>query len=81
MTLSVELVETEDSFLHMREEWDELLSRCKDARIFSTYEWVRAAYLTRQTPAQPFIIKAYRDHRLVGVAPLCLVLGFGAWDG
>src|SRR6185312_2487072 len=77
MPLSVELVESEESFLRMREEWDELLDRCEDARIFSTYEWVQNAHLSRRTPAEPFIIKAYKADRLVGIAPLCLVTGFG----
>jgi CelD/BcsL family acetyltransferase involved in cellulose biosynthesis len=69
--LKIEVIDTEDRFDAIKEEWDHLAERT-GARIFQTFEWSRLwwKYFGRQGELN---ILAFRHKgKLVGVAPLYL---------
>jgi CelD/BcsL family acetyltransferase involved in cellulose biosynthesis len=76
--MRVDIAETTSALMQMGPEWRDLVDRCPQVSIFSTFEWAQAAFTTRRSAALPFVIKVYDGTRLVGVAPFCLVPSAGS---
>jgi len=51
--------------------WVELWERCANATTFQRPEWLRA-WMACFQPQQPFVIVVWRDHQIVGLAPLLI---------
>ncbi|MDQ3800775.1 MAG: GNAT family N-acetyltransferase, partial [Acidobacteriota bacterium] len=63
----------ENVFEELREEWKGLFAASGGCSPFLSWEWLSTWYkwfgVAERTP---FVLKAYRENRLVGLLPLCL---------
>ncbi|MFZ1701753.1 MAG: GNAT family N-acetyltransferase [Pyrinomonadaceae bacterium] len=67
----VERAEPDNVFETLRSEWRELFAGA-GCSPFLSWEWQCAWFRSFGNESEPFIIKTYRDDRLVGILPLCL---------
>ena len=51
-------------------QWRALLARCPDSTVFQSPEWLCSWWRTLGEQFKPFIVAAYEDSQLVGLAPL-----------
>ncbi|HET7208494.1 MAG TPA: GNAT family N-acetyltransferase [Terriglobales bacterium] len=68
--LSVVTYRTWDEVQELREQWNPLLSKSLNDTVFLTWEWVSAWWNSYGANRIPFVLSAWEDGELVGVAPL-----------
>lgn len=68
--ISIEKVTTEDAFELLREEWKRLFVTA-NCSPFLSWEWLSTWYKWFGAGRTPFILKATRENRLIGLLPLC----------
>lgn len=94
--ISVELIDSGDIFLGLKEEWDYLLQHSSANTIFLTWEWISAWWKNYKKDYWELYILLFREgEKLVGIAPLyrtraktslvvqikkLLLLGYGSFD-
>ena len=77
--ISIRSVGTEQDFLALRSEWNDLLRRSPIDSVFLRHEWFEAAWEWWRSDCQLHILCAYRDQDLVGICPLvCRAYDMGA---
>lgn len=70
--ISVKKAIGEDVFISLREEWTQLFAAAESSSPFLSREWLSTWYKWFGANRTPFILKAYREDRLIGLLPLCL---------
>ena len=68
--LRVISIETEEQFLHLRDEWNRLARSRRNRSVFFLHEWFHAAWDWRKHDSTLLILCAYAGDALVGVLPL-----------
>lgn len=66
----VKLVREYDELKKLADNWDWLLDQFDGGNIFLTWEWLSTWIETYLKPGQLFCLTAYKDDKLVGIAPL-----------
>ncbi|MBD3290019.1 hypothetical protein GF337_14520, partial [candidate division KSB1 bacterium] len=67
---TIDLIQTENNFAKMQQEWNALLRDSVSASVFTTWDWLFSWWQTFKGSHQLFILKASdKDGRLVGLAP------------
>jgi CelD/BcsL family acetyltransferase involved in cellulose biosynthesis len=69
--ISIEKADAENVFEGTREEWKRLFAASACAPFLS-WEWLSVWYKWFGAGRKPFVLKAFRENRLVGLLPLCL---------
>jgi CelD/BcsL family acetyltransferase involved in cellulose biosynthesis len=69
--ISIEKVSAENSFDLLREEWKQLFNAIS-VSPFLSWEWLSVWHKWFGQERTPFILKAYRDDKLIGLLPLCI---------
>jgi CelD/BcsL family acetyltransferase involved in cellulose biosynthesis len=67
--LKVVEIDNLSGFLALREEWNDVLSRC-DHSIFSTWEWLTCWWKYFGINKKLFLLLGEKDNQIVGIAPL-----------
>ena len=67
----IEKADAENVFAELREEWKQLFAASPNAPFLS-WGWLSTWYRWFGADRKPFVLKAYRENRLVGLLPLCL---------
>ncbi len=70
--ISVEKAIGENIFASLCEEWKQLFVAAECTSPFLSWEWLSTWYKWFGAGRSPFILKVYRDDRLIGLLPLCL---------
>lgn len=78
MSLRIELINTDNAFELLKDDWNGLLSECKHCKIFSSWEWMHTWWqVYKQNNSQVlYILCAYDEsdeNKLVGIAPFYIV--------
>ncbi len=68
--IAIEKCDGKDAFETLREEWRQLFT-ATESSAFLSWEWLSVWYQWFGADRTPFILKAYRDNRLIGLFPLC----------
>lgn len=69
--ISIEIANGENVFDSLREQWRQLFAQTESSPFLS-WEWLSTWYKWFGVDRTPFILKATRDNRLIGLLPLCL---------
>ena len=69
--ISVEKANPENVFSSIRDEWQQL-SAASDVSPFLSWEWQSTWHELFGSDGEPFILKTYRDKKLIGILPLRL---------
>jgi CelD/BcsL family acetyltransferase involved in cellulose biosynthesis len=67
----IEKADEENVFDSLREEWQRLFA-ASTCSPFLSWEWLANWYKWFGAGRTPFVLKAYRENRLVGLFPMCL---------
>jgi len=67
----IEKFDDENAFDSLREEWRQLFTRTESAPFLS-WEWLSTWYKWFGAGRTPFVLKATRENKLIGLLPLCL---------
>ena len=70
--LSVSVIDTEQAFRALADDWNQLAIRCNSS-VFLRHEWFDAAWAWRQADAHLQIYVARQANQLVGILPLVRV--------
>jgi hypothetical protein len=68
--VKIVLYEEDDDLYQLREKWEILLQKVPSAGIFLTWEWTIACWSIFGKDCQLFLLAAYEENELVGLAPL-----------
>lgn len=69
-TLSIELITSEESFVAIKDEWDQLIEKSYNSSVYDTYPFVYTVWKHyRSENDQLFILVVRRGETLVGIAP------------
>ena len=66
------VITDESEFLSLEDQWDNLLSRCRNPSFFSTFEWISAWWEQYREGRQPMIVLAEREGTIEGIAPMAV---------
>ncbi len=69
--ISIEKINGKDAFETLRDEWRQLFAAAESSPFLS-WEWLSTWFRWFGADRTPFVIKALRDNRLIGLLPLCL---------
>ncbi len=69
--ISIEKANGEDVFASLQAEWRQLFAAGKCSSPFLSWEWLSVWHKWFGAGRTPFILKAYRENRLIGLLPLC----------
>lgn len=69
--ISIEKANGENVFDSLRDQWQRLFTQTESAPFLS-WEWLSTWYEYFGASRTPFILKATRENRLIGLLPLCL---------
>jgi CelD/BcsL family acetyltransferase involved in cellulose biosynthesis len=77
MSLRIECVTTEQDFASLKNDWDKLVNSRDDCPLFSSFDWMETWWkvFKDQYKRQLYIICAYEENSLLGIAPLHIVTG------
>jgi CelD/BcsL family acetyltransferase involved in cellulose biosynthesis len=67
--IRVEIAQNEDAFASIRDEWTALFAE-SGCSPFSSWEWLSTWFRWFGSGDSPFIVKTYRDDKLIGILPL-----------
>lgn len=67
-------IDTLEALNALKEEWNTLLTNCKDKNIFLTHEWITTWWEYFSERRDLFILLVKENERLIGIAPLMLTL-------
>ncbi len=70
--ISVNRVDTKESFIALRQEWEELLKKNTKQNIFLTWEWLFAWWQTYGGKKELWILTTRKNNILIGIAPLMI---------
>ena len=70
--ISIEKAYEDDTFAVLQADWQQLFAASECASPFLSWEWLSTWFRWFGADRTPFILKAFRDHRLIGLLPLCL---------
>jgi CelD/BcsL family acetyltransferase involved in cellulose biosynthesis len=71
-TITTTVLDTEEAFTALRQEWDELLQASVNGCFFLTWEWLHTWWRHLAEDRKLHIITAHCDGKLVAIAPLAL---------
>lgn len=77
VSYEIDLIRTETAFQALADEWRALYQRSLPCNPFLSYEWTRLCWTNLCGGAQPFVLTARREGKLVAVAPLRLERSLG----
>ena len=77
MSLRIECIQTDEGFAMLKTAWDKLVNSRDDCPLFSSFDWMETwwAIFKDQYQRSLYIICAYDEDTLVGIAPLHIVKG------
>ncbi len=77
MSLRIECIKTDAGFASLKSAWDGLVNNREDCPLFSGFDWMETWWtiFKDQYQRQLYIVCAYDEETLVGIAPLHIVKG------
>jgi CelD/BcsL family acetyltransferase involved in cellulose biosynthesis len=69
-SLTIRRISDLESFTRLKQAWDVLLARCPAPNVFLTWEWSLAWWSTHADEQELWLITAWQEEVLVGIAPL-----------
>jgi CelD/BcsL family acetyltransferase involved in cellulose biosynthesis len=72
-SIRIEFIHEMGKFENLREAWDYLLSHSTPRDVFLTWEWLSAWWKSYSDGKQLYLVTAWREEELIGMAPLMLV--------
>ena len=77
MSLRIECIKTNQGFANLKKDWDHLVDSRDDCPLFSSFDWMDTWWqvFKNQYKRQLYILCAYDESSLVGIAPLHIVTG------
>jgi CelD/BcsL family acetyltransferase involved in cellulose biosynthesis len=77
--LTLEVADSLESLESLQADWNELLERCSDATIFQTWEWAYSWRRHFDQDARPMVLAVRDSGKLIGLAPLEIVIMTGGF--
>ena len=68
----IEVVRSDEGLARLEPHWDRLYAESGKGNPFLSFAWTSACRETIAAGLEPFVVAAWADGRLVGLAPLCL---------
>lgn len=77
MEIKIRVISSVDKFVKLKPEWERLVSSQEDVNIFLEYDWLFTWWKYFGASHELFILVAYQENRIIGIAPLMKVRRIG----